>query len=61
MMTRSFAGPSSPLPDNRPQMTPAPKRQYRPDRYLNPESVKFVSEEEKKNYKIRAQCFESHA
>ena len=43
------------LPANWAQMTPAQKRQYRLDRFLNPEGIKFVSEEAKKNYKIRAQ------
>ena len=43
------------LPENWAQMTPAQKRQYRLDKYLNPEGIKFVSEEAKKNYKIRAQ------
>jgi len=43
------------LPENWAQMTPAQKRQYRLDRFLNPEGIKFVSEEAKKAYKVRAQ------
>ncbi len=43
------------LPENWAQMAPAQKRQYRLDRLLNPEGIKFVNEEAKKNYKIRAQ------
>jgi hypothetical protein len=47
--------PRSPLPDNWSQMTPAQKRQYRLDRYLNAEGIPFVSEEAKMAYKVRAQ------
>jgi uroporphyrinogen-III decarboxylase len=55
MVMSNFTGMQSTLPADWAQMTPAQKRQYRLDRYLNPEGVKFVSEEAKKNYKIRAQ------
>jgi hypothetical protein len=55
MVMSSFAGTQSTLPENWAQMTPAQKRQYRLDRYLNPEGVKFVSEAAKKAYKVRAQ------
>jgi hypothetical protein len=55
MVMNNLTGTQSALPENWAQMTPAQKRQYRLDKYLNPEGVKFVSEEAKKNYKIRAQ------
>jgi hypothetical protein len=43
------------LPDNWPQLTPAQKREYRINQFLNPTDVKFVSAEAAKAYKIRAQ------
>jgi uroporphyrinogen-III decarboxylase len=54
VMNRSI-GTQAALPENWGQMTPAQKRQFRLDKYLNPQDVKFVSEEAKKNFKIRAQ------
>jgi hypothetical protein len=45
----------SKLPDNWAQLTPAQKRQYRLDKYLNAEGINFVSEEAKKAYRVRAQ------
>jgi uroporphyrinogen-III decarboxylase len=48
-------GTQSKLPENWAQLTPAQKRQYRLDRFLNGEGINFVSEEAKKAYKIRAQ------
>jgi hypothetical protein len=55
-MVMSYSpGAQSTLPENWAQMTPEQKRKYRLDRYLNAEGIKFVSEEAKKNYKIRAQ------
>jgi hypothetical protein len=35
------------------QITAAQKREYRPNRFLNPTNVKFVSPEAEKAYKIR--------
>src|SRR3972149_4520033 len=43
------------LPENWKQMTPAQKRQYRQDKFINPEGVNFVSQEAKRNYQTRAQ------
>jgi uroporphyrinogen-III decarboxylase len=43
------------LPENWAQMTPDQKRQYRLDRFLNPQDIKFVSEAAKKAYKVRTQ------
>ncbi len=37
------------------QMTPAQKREYRINRFLNPTDIKFVSTQAEKNYRIRAQ------
>ncbi|MBN2320959.1 MAG: hypothetical protein JXR49_17905 [Acidobacteria bacterium] len=39
------------------QRTPAQKREYRLNRFLNPTNVKFVSPEAEKAYKIRAQRY----
>jgi hypothetical protein len=39
------------------QLTPAQKREYRLNRFLNPDNVKFVSPEAEKAYKIRAQRY----
>jgi hypothetical protein len=55
MVMNSMAGMQPALPENWAQMTPEQKRQYRLDKYLNAEGIKFFSEEAKKNYKIRAQ------
>ncbi len=46
---------SSRLPENWAQMTPEQKRQYRLNKFLNPNDVKFVSSEAKKVYQVRAQ------
>jgi uroporphyrinogen-III decarboxylase len=54
IMGSPMAMPSK-LPENWAQMTPVQKRQYRLDRYLNPEGISYVSEEAKKAYKVRAQ------
>jgi hypothetical protein len=43
------------LPDNWAQMTPAQKREYRLNQFLNPTGIKFVSPEAAKTYKVRAQ------
>ena len=43
------------LPENWKQMTPAQKRQYRQNKFINPETVNFVSEQAKNNYQVRAQ------
>jgi hypothetical protein len=43
------------LPENWAQLTPAEKREYRLNRFLNPVHIKFVSPEAAKAYKIRAQ------
>jgi hypothetical protein len=43
------------LPENWTQLTPAQKRDYRLDRFLNPTDIKFVSPEAAAAYKIRAQ------
>jgi hypothetical protein len=43
------------LPANWAQLTPAQKREYRLNRFLNPTNIKFVSEEAAKGYKVRAQ------
>ncbi len=43
------------LPGNYAQLTPAQKREYRINRFLNPTSFKFVSPEAAKAYKVRAQ------
>jgi hypothetical protein len=42
------------LPGNWEQMTPAEKRQYRLDRFVNPGHVKFVTPEAEEAYKARA-------
>jgi uroporphyrinogen-III decarboxylase len=55
MVTSNPVGTTPALPDNWAQMTPAEKRKYRLDRYLNAEGVKFVSEAAKKAYRVRAQ------
>ena len=39
------------------QLTPAQKREYRLNQFLNPTNVKFVSPEAEKAYKIRAQRY----
>lgn len=39
------------------QLTPAQKREYRLNRFLNPNNVRFVSPEAEKTYKIRAQRY----
>jgi len=44
----------SSLPDNWTKLTPAQKREFRLNRFLNPTDVKFVSPEAEKAYKIRA-------
>lgn len=46
---------TSGLPENWGRMTPAEKRQYREDRYVNPANVKFVSDQARQNYQTRAQ------
>ncbi len=43
------------LPENWTQLTPAQKREYRLNRFLNPTDIKFVSADAAKAYKIRAQ------
>jgi hypothetical protein len=43
------------LPDDWAQRTPAEKREYRLNRFLNPTDVEFVSQEAAKAYKVRAQ------
>jgi hypothetical protein len=43
------------LPDNWAQHTPAQKREYRLNRFLNPTDIKFVNPEAAKAYKVRAQ------
>jgi hypothetical protein len=43
------------LPENWAQMTPAQKRQYRFDNFVNPPGLKFISPEAKQAYQIRAQ------
>jgi len=43
------------LPENWAQMTPAEKREYRLNQFLNPRHVKFISPYAEKSYKIRAQ------
>ncbi|MGD0794798.1 MAG: uroporphyrinogen decarboxylase family protein [Dehalococcoidales bacterium] len=55
MVMSNALGTPATLPENWAQMTPAEKRKYRLDRYLSAEGIKFVNEEAKKAYKIRAQ------
>ena len=43
------------LPENWAQLTPAQKREYRLNAFLNPTKIKFVSPEAAKAYKVRAQ------
>jgi hypothetical protein len=43
------------LPENWSQLTPEQKRQYRLNRFLDPDDVKFVGPEAKKAYRVRAQ------
>jgi hypothetical protein len=43
------------LPQNWAQLTPAQKREYRLNQFLNPADIKFVSPEAAKAYKVRAQ------
>jgi len=43
------------LPDNWAQLTPAQKREYRLNQFLNPTDVPFVSKEAANAYKVRAQ------
>ena len=42
------------LPENWAKMTPAEKREYRLNRFMNPGHIKFVSPEAEKAYKARA-------
>jgi hypothetical protein len=44
-------------PANWAQLTPAQKREYRLNQFLNPTNVKFVSPEAEKAYKLRAQRY----
>ena len=44
-------------PANWAQLTPAQKRDYRLNRFVNPPNVQFVSPEAEKAYKIRAQRY----
>lgn len=55
MMMNRNGGNGVAYPDNWKEMTPEQKRKWRLDNFLNAEGVKFVSEEAKKNYRIRAQ------
>ena len=43
------------LPDNWAQLTPAQKREYRLNQFLNPTDIPFVSQDAAKAYKARAQ------
>ena len=43
------------LPENWAQLTPAQKREYRLNKFLDPKDIPFVSQEASKAYKIRAQ------
>jgi hypothetical protein len=43
------------LPENWTQLTPAEKREYRLNQFLNPTGIPFVSPEAAKAYKVRAQ------
>ena len=43
------------LPDNWAQLTPAQKREYRLNQFLNPTNIPFVSQDAAKAYKVRAQ------
>jgi len=43
------------LPDNWAQMTPAQKREYRLNQFLNPTNIKFINPEAARAYKVRAQ------
>ena len=43
------------LPANWAQLTPAQKREYRLNQFLNPTDIPFVSQEAAKAYKVRAQ------
>jgi hypothetical protein len=43
------------LPDNWAQLTPAQKREYRLNQFLNPADIPFVSPDAAKAYKVRAQ------
>lgn len=43
------------MPANWKELTPAQKRKWRLDRFLTAENVKFVNEEAKKAYRVRAQ------
>lgn len=54
MENRTSSRPAG-LPENWSQLTPEQKRQYRLDKFLNPDDVKFVSEEAKQAYHRRAQ------
>jgi uroporphyrinogen-III decarboxylase len=55
MVTGSQPSAGANLPENWAQMTPEQKRKYRLDKYLAGEGIKFVNEEAKKAYKVRAQ------
>lgn len=52
MTTRSIN--QSGMPGNRAEMTPAEKREYRLNRLLSTEGIRFISPEAEKAYKIRA-------
>ncbi|MEJ2110093.1 MAG: hypothetical protein P8Z37_09315 [Acidobacteriota bacterium] len=43
------------LPENWDQMTREQKREYRMNLFVNPQGIKFVSQEAEQKYKIRAQ------
>ncbi len=47
-------GRQSGLPENWTQLTPAQKRQYRLNRFLNPTNINFVSPEAAEAYRLRA-------